>query len=188
MHPAPRGCAYCTHYPRFPCPAWLSLLSVHPIPPPPPPTTPPPPWPGPGARARAGQTTFWAEAAPIPEPWPAEEVQLVQQRPSFVRDAAGADPEAPDAEAAGAAGGAPGLQAAHAPQGAAARRVVACHRGHGRIADHGFANARWVEGRLWVYDSGAVGLLWLGSVNFLVDLTPLLEPACASAPAAAPPR
>lgn len=41
------------------------------------------------------------------------------------------------------------------------RRVVAVHRGQGQTAGRGFKNPTWVEGRLWVYDDGSCGFVYM---------------------------
>lgn len=56
-----------------------------------------------------------------------------------------------------------------------ARKVVGIHQGKGRVADHGFKNPKWINGRLWVYEDGTCGFVFeLGSgnlaVHHLVDL------------------
>lgn len=48
-------------------------------------------------------------------------------------------------------------------------QVVACYEGKGRVAHEGFQDPEWVEGRLWVYDDGTIGFLWLGQFGFLID-------------------
>lgn len=53
-----------------------------------------------------------------------------------------------------------------------ARRVLAVHRGQGQIANRGFKNPSWVEGRLWVYADGSLGFVYMvrPHVYHLVDL------------------
>jgi hypothetical protein len=50
------------------------------------------------------------------------------------------------------------------------KRVVACHKGRGRVAGTGFADPSWVEGRLFVYADGTCGFLWTDEYGFLIDL------------------
>eukprot|EP00879_Flechtneria_rotunda_P024112 GHRR01025556.1.p1 GENE.GHRR01025556.1~~GHRR01025556.1.p1 ORF type:complete len:285 (+),score=124.82 GHRR01025556.1:899-1753(+) len=52
------------------------------------------------------------------------------------------------------------------------RRVVGVYRGQGRVASQGFQNPSWVEGRLWVYEDGTCGFVYLldGMVCHLIDL------------------
>jgi hypothetical protein len=53
-----------------------------------------------------------------------------------------------------------------------ARRVVSIYRGQGRLAGHGFSDPHWVEGRLWVYEDGSCGFVFMAEPMrcYLVDL------------------
>lgn len=53
-----------------------------------------------------------------------------------------------------------------------ARRVVAIHKGEGQIANRGFKDPSWVEGRLWVYEDGTCGFVYMvrPHVYHLIDL------------------
>lgn len=53
-----------------------------------------------------------------------------------------------------------------------ARRVMAVHRGQGQVASRGFKNPSWVEGRLWVYEDGSCGFVFMvrPQVYHLIDL------------------
>jgi hypothetical protein len=52
------------------------------------------------------------------------------------------------------------------------RKVVGIYRGQGRLAGHGFSNPSWVEGRLWVYEDGSCGFVFMAEPLrcYLVDL------------------
>jgi len=52
------------------------------------------------------------------------------------------------------------------------KRVVACHSGRGQVANAGFKNPSWVEGRLFVYEDGSFGFLFTDDVGFLIDYYP----------------
>lgn len=47
--------------------------------------------------------------------------------------------------------------------------VVAIHQGLGQVALAGHVDAEWVEGRLFVYDNGSLGFLWLDTLHVLID-------------------
>jgi Cyclin D1 binding domain len=49
--------------------------------------------------------------------------------------------------------------------------VVSCFKGMGRVAGPGFQDPQWVDGRLWLYEDGDIGFLWLEEYEFLVDLS-----------------
>jgi hypothetical protein len=51
-------------------------------------------------------------------------------------------------------------------------QVVACYKGKGKVSGLDYASPHWVEGRLWLYDDGDMGFLWLDTLNdfLLVDL------------------
>lgn len=53
-----------------------------------------------------------------------------------------------------------------------ARRVVAIHKGQGQVANRGFKDPSWVEGRLWVYEDGSCGFVFMvrDHVYHLIDL------------------
>lgn len=53
-----------------------------------------------------------------------------------------------------------------------ARRVVAIHKGQGQVASRGFKDPNWVEGRLWVYEDGSCGFVFMvrSHVYHLIDL------------------
>lgn len=57
--------------------------------------------------------------------------------------------------------------------GSSGKRVVAIHTGAARVAGVGFSSPAWVEGRLWVYEDGTMGFLWLDDFEFLVDFARL---------------
>uniref|UniRef100_A0A383V8X1 Uncharacterized protein n=1 Tax=Tetradesmus obliquus TaxID=3088 RepID=A0A383V8X1_TETOB len=175
----------------------------------------------------AGEVTWRAQAAPLQQPWPAEEQAWLQLRPQMVAAAAATAYRLAESEAADEAAGDvmaalvqqeqppqhalqllgqhqqqqqqqgphPGLQqdlqgladgfsalqlqqrrelAGIAAWEAAmlARRVVSIYRGQGRLAGHGFSNAHWVEGRLWVYADGSCGFVFVAQPMqcCLVDL------------------
>lgn len=51
-------------------------------------------------------------------------------------------------------------------------QVVAVYHGKGRVAGHNFFEPRWVDGRLWQYDDGGIGFVWIDPAfqYLLVDL------------------
>ncbi len=51
-------------------------------------------------------------------------------------------------------------------------QVVAVFAGKGKVAGLNYFEPRWVDGRLWQYDNGGIGFLWIDPVfqHLLVDL------------------
>lgn len=62
---------------------------------------------------------------------------------------------------------------------AAPPRVVSVHVGMGQVADAGYTDAEWIEGRLFVYEDGTFGFLWLDAVFALIDYVRLPSEAVA---------
>jgi hypothetical protein len=50
--------------------------------------------------------------------------------------------------------------------------VTAAYKGRGKVAGVEYIAPHWTEGRLWLYNDGDIGFLWLDTANdfLLVDL------------------
>jgi hypothetical protein len=152
----------------------------------------PQPWADEEAAIIARRDWFALMAETAANHWHLEELEAEQQQQQ--QPGEGAVAEGGAAAAAGGAAAAPGdagvaqqhegveAAPAPAPQAAAAalsedarearrrgKRVVACHAGRGRVAEAGFTEPSWVEGRLFVYSDGTCGFLWLDHFGFLID-------------------
>ncbi|KAK9916208.1 hypothetical protein WJX75_000032 [Coccomyxa subellipsoidea] len=99
----------------------------------------------------AGRRTWHALAAPQAEPWNSEERDLINLRELIVPRLPLGDDEAADEPPC---------------------NVVAAYAGKGKVAGLNYFQPRWVEGRLWQYDDGGIGFLWIDAVfqHLLVDL------------------
>jgi hypothetical protein len=124
----------------------------------------------------AGQRTWWALAAPLPQPLEPGEEALAAELRRAAEDAAadGAlealfleDTSSDDGSDAG--GGAGGSRPAPAPP-EAERQVVAVHMGAGQVGVGEGQAREWVEGRLWVYADGGLRFWWLEDVQTGVEL------------------
>ncbi|KAL4458168.1 hypothetical protein ABPG75_013033 [Micractinium tetrahymenae] len=137
----------------------------------------------------AGQCSWWAAAAPIPLPWPAEEQEVVQQQEErWLQQREwwdGAEEEEDEEEGDGAdeayvgeeAGGVAGEAAA--ADGSAAKappRVVAIHRGEGQVAGPGFASPEWVAGRLLAFADGSLSFVWGEGLDMVTEMRRLRLP------------
>ncbi|KAG2449785.1 hypothetical protein HYH02_005309 [Chlamydomonas schloesseri] len=167
--------------------------------PPPQPVPPPPPVPDAGlgaldpqaaiqahlaaaaaAAAAAEPADLWALLRPQPPPPGVPAASMSRTGSTTTVGLAGQEAAAQPAEGNAGAAGAPDTPAGAGP--AAARRtplrVVAIYKGQGRVAGAGFSNPAWIDGRLWVYDNGRIGLLWRGDFDFIVDLERLSATQC----------
>jgi hypothetical protein len=139
------------------------------------------------ANVPAGQITWQADAAPLPQPLAEAEQQLVDQRPVYAAVSASvtefyqqlqqvhqqaALQQPPPFPAAGLAAViedtvlAAGESVTRQPS---AQQVVSVHAGQGQVAGTGFSSPQMVEGRLFVYGDGTLGFLFMEPHNFLID-------------------
>lgn len=152
------------------------------------------------ATVPAGERSWTAPASPLPQPWGEREERLILERALYAALSAAAvahwQAEAEEGEEAagqqqqqqpadelqqqpqpdnGSASTSAQAQGAGAGRSPAAVKVVATYAGQGRVAEEGFESPAWVEGRLWVYDSGRIGFLWQEQFGFLIDYVRLDE-------------
>lgn len=97
----------------------------------------------------AGRRTWHALAAPVAEPWSREENDLIDLKDMLVARSS--------------------LDSTQDLEELPSCNVVAVFAGKGKVAGLNYFEPRWVEGRLWQYDNGGIGFLWIGG-HMLVDL------------------
>ncbi|CAL8466796.1 g6332 [Coccomyxa elongata] len=99
-----------------------------------------------------GRRTWHALAAPLAEPWSREESDLIDLKDMLAsRSSLDSTPDSEEPPPC---------------------NVVAVFAGKGKVAGLNYIEPRWVDGRLWQYDNGGIGFLWIDPVfqHLLVDL------------------
>ncbi|KAK9810790.1 hypothetical protein WJX73_007942 [Symbiochloris irregularis] len=106
---------------------------------------------GPPMHIGPGEPSWTAAVAPLPKPWPVREAAAIAMRWNLARGddhllSSQSDPHLREES----------------------KQVVACFNGRGWVAGAAAASKQ-VDGRLWLYDNGDLGFVWLDDVQLLID-------------------
>lgn len=124
----------------------------------------------------SGQVAWRAAAAPLPQPWSDQEQTLIANRGWF-QDREDADDSWPTGSSQDSLDGSD-TDPAVAAIASAVPVVVSAYKGEGRSSDDFFSPPDWVDGRLWVYDDGDIGFVWLQDHDVLIDYQRLDSDLC----------